>query len=43
VRIVGEVKIDIPRPRTKYLRAAKYFQQVDEVVAILENGKRLKT
>jgi len=39
-RVVGEVKVDLPRPRTKYLRNQKYFQSVDEVVAILEKGKR---
>jgi len=39
-RVVGEVKVDLPRPRTKYLRDSKYFQSVDEVVAILEKSKR---
>jgi NitT/TauT family transport system ATP-binding protein len=39
-RVVGEVKVDLPRPRTKYLRDQKYFQSVDEVVAILEKSKR---
>jgi len=39
-RVVGEVKVDLPRPRTKYLRDSKYFQRVDEVVAILEKSKR---
>jgi len=38
-RIVGEVRINLPRPRTKYLRNPKYFQHVDEVVAILEKSK----
>jgi len=38
-RIVGEVKVNLPRPRTKYLRDPKYFQSVDEVVAILEKSK----
>jgi len=36
-RIVGEVKINLPRPRTKYLRDPEYFHRVDEVVAILES------
>jgi len=39
-RIVGEVKINLPRPRTKYLRDPEYFHRVDEVVAILEKSKR---
>jgi NitT/TauT family transport system ATP-binding protein len=39
-RVVGEVKVNLPRPRTQYLRDPKYFQSVDEVVAILEKSKR---
>jgi len=39
-RVVGEVKVNLPRPRTEYLRDPKYFQRVDEVVAILEKSKR---
>jgi len=39
-RIIGEVKVNLPRPRTQYLRDTKYFQSVDEVVAILEKGKQ---
>jgi NitT/TauT family transport system ATP-binding protein len=38
-KVVGEVKIDIPRPRTKYLREHVYFSLVDEVVELLEKGK----
>jgi len=38
-KIIGEVKIDLPRPRTKYLRDPQYFEHVDEVVAILEKGR----
>jgi len=38
-RIIGEVKVYLPRPRTQYLRDSKYFQSVDEVVAILEKSK----
>jgi NitT/TauT family transport system ATP-binding protein len=38
-KVVGEIKIDIPRPRTEYLRDKKYFQSVDEVVGLLEKGK----
>lgn len=39
-RVVGEVKVNLPRPRTQYLRDSKYFQSVDEVVAVLEKSKR---
>ena len=39
-KVVGEVKVNLPRPRTQYLRDTKYFQSVDEVVAILEKSKR---
>ena len=39
-KVVGEVKVNLPRPRTQYLRDPKYFQSVDEVVAILEKSKR---
>jgi NitT/TauT family transport system ATP-binding protein len=38
-RIIGEVKVDLPRPRAVYLRDAKYFQRIDEVMAILEKSK----
>jgi len=38
-KVIGEVKIDIPRPRTKYIRDQRYFGLVDEVVALLEKGK----
>jgi len=39
-RIVGEVKVGLPRPRTQYLRDQKYFQRIDEVVSILERNKQ---
>ncbi len=39
-KIVGEVKVDLPRPRTEYLRDQKYFRRIDEVVSILENHKQ---
>ena len=39
-RIVGEVRVDLPRPRTEYSRDPTYFQHVDEVVTLLEKGKR---
>jgi NitT/TauT family transport system ATP-binding protein len=38
-KVVGEVKIDIPRPREKHLRDSTYFSLVDEVVETLEKGK----
>jgi len=39
-RIIGEVRVSLPRPRTEYLRNQEYFQRVDEVVAILEKSKQ---
>ena len=41
-KIVGEVKIDIPRPRAEYLREKVYFGYIDEVVALLEKSKTEK-
>jgi NitT/TauT family transport system ATP-binding protein len=38
-KIVGEVKIDIPRPRAEYLREKVYFGFIDEVVELLEKSK----
>ncbi|HVP41097.1 MAG TPA: ABC transporter ATP-binding protein [Candidatus Krumholzibacteriaceae bacterium] len=38
-RIIGEVKIDIPRPRGEHIREPVYFRLVDEVVSLLEKGK----
>jgi NitT/TauT family transport system ATP-binding protein len=38
-KIIGEVHIDIPRPRTNHLREPIYFDLVDQVVAMLEKGK----
>lgn len=40
-KVVGEVKVDIPRPRSKYLRDAEYFKYVDEVMNLLEKGKTI--
>jgi NitT/TauT family transport system ATP-binding protein len=37
--VVGEIKVNIPRPRSQYLRAKKYFDYVDETVNLLEKGK----
>jgi len=39
-RIVDEVRVNLPRPRAKYLRDPEYFQSVDEVVLILEKGRQ---
>ena len=38
-KVVGEVKVDIPRPRTRYLREPIYFRFIDEVVKLLEKSK----
>jgi len=38
-RVVGDVKIEIPRPRARYLRENVYFKFVDEVLELLEKGK----
>ena len=38
-KIIDEVKIDIPRPRSHYLREKRYFGYVDEVVGLLEKGR----
>jgi len=38
-RVIGETRIDIPRPRSQYLRDKKYFDYVDEVINLLEKGK----
>jgi ABC-type nitrate/sulfonate/bicarbonate transport system permease component len=38
-KVIGEIKVDIPRPRSEYLRDKQYFQYVDEVVSLLEKGK----
>jgi NitT/TauT family transport system ATP-binding protein len=42
-KVVGETKIDIPRPRSEYLRDKLYFHFVDEVVGLLEKGKAAAT
>ncbi len=39
-RIIGEVRVNLPRPRTEFLRDPEYFHRVDEVIAILEKSKR---
>lgn len=42
-KIIGEVKIDIPRPRTQFLRDKRYFEYIDKVVELLEKGKTKTT
>jgi NitT/TauT family transport system ATP-binding protein len=42
-RIVGEVKINIPRPRHQYVRESIYFDLVDKVVETLEKEKTATT
>jgi hypothetical protein len=37
--VIGEVKVNIPRPRSKYLRDEEYFRYIDEVMNLLEKGK----
>jgi NitT/TauT family transport system ATP-binding protein len=38
-RIIGEVDVDIPRPRFEHQRDQRYFETVDRVMDILQNGK----
>lgn len=38
-KVIGEIKVDLPRPRSEYLREKQYFKYVDEVVELLEKGK----
>lgn len=38
-KVIGEAKVDIPRPRSQYLREKEYFRYVDDVVELLEKGK----
>ncbi len=40
-KVIGEVKVNIPRPRSKYLRDEEYFRYVDEVMSLLEKGKAI--
>jgi len=40
-RVVGEIRINIPRPRYQYLRAKEYFNYVDETINLLEKGKTI--
>jgi NitT/TauT family transport system ATP-binding protein len=38
-RIIGEVDVDIPRPRFDHRRDQQYFETVDRVMELLKNGK----
>jgi NitT/TauT family transport system ATP-binding protein len=38
-KVVGEIKVDLPRPRSEYLRDKQYFKYVDDVVNLLEKVK----
>jgi len=38
-RIIGEVNVDIPRPRFDHRRDQQYFETVDGVMELLKNGK----
>ena len=38
-KVVGEVKIGIPRPRLEHSRSPLYFELVDEVLELLEKSK----
>jgi NitT/TauT family transport system ATP-binding protein len=40
-KVIGEIKVDIPRPRAQHLREKEYFRNVDEVVDLLEKGKTI--
>lgn len=40
-KVIGEVKVNIPRPRIKYLRDKEYFRFIDEVMSLLEKGKAI--
>jgi NitT/TauT family transport system ATP-binding protein len=38
-KVIGEIEIDVHRPRSEYLRDKQYFHYVDEVMSLLEKGK----
>jgi len=40
-RLIGEVQVDIPRPRIEHCRGDPYYSSVDEVVGLLEKGKAM--
>jgi NitT/TauT family transport system ATP-binding protein len=39
-KVIGEVDVDVPRPRAEFLRSSQYFNHIDEVLALLEKGKK---
>lgn len=38
-KVIGEVRVDLPRPRTEQLRKSAYFEFIDRVVELLEKSK----
>jgi NitT/TauT family transport system ATP-binding protein len=42
-KVIGEISVDIPRPRSEHLRDKQYFEFVDEVIKLLEKGKTEST
>jgi len=38
-KVIGQVKVDIPRPRVAHLRKRAYFKFVDDVIELLERDK----
>jgi NitT/TauT family transport system ATP-binding protein len=40
-KVIGETKVEIPRPRSQHLRSEEYFKYVDKVVELLEKGKAI--
>jgi NitT/TauT family transport system ATP-binding protein len=37
-KVIGEIRVDIPRPRSEHLRDKQYFDFVDEVIRSLQVG-----
>jgi NitT/TauT family transport system ATP-binding protein len=42
-KVIGEIKVDVPRPRVQHLREKGYFTLVDQVLELLERGKTTMT
>lgn len=38
-RVVADLKVDMPRPRVRYLRSLEFFRQVDIIKSIIETGR----
>lgn len=38
-KVIGEIRVNVPRPRSQYLRDKEYFRYVDDVIELLEEGK----